>query len=147
MGVDINTYETIAIFNQWLVLNTCFSVLCSAADTVSWFLWSSITQHTYTFLVSATENLEELLVFLADHLLQSVQWLQSLCVVYVNDTPHDGQMSLTERLQTHQTGLDGFVFSSNTDVTLYISSSSVTVSRTFGLLQFLHHFSQHGVSS
>ncbi|XP_056091435.1 zinc finger protein 721-like [Rhinichthys klamathensis goyatoka] len=52
-------------------------------------------------------------------------------------------VTLAVRVQTPQTRLDGFVFSSSTDVTLNISSSSVTVSRKFTLLQFLHHFSQH----
>jgi len=105
------------------------------------------TQQTYTLLISAAENLQELVVFLAYHLLQSTSgfshfmWLTGVKFLMTVE------MGLTVRLQTHQTGLDGFVSSSSTDVTLHISSSSVTVSRKCSLLQFLHHFSQNGVFS
>ena len=105
------------------------------------------TQHTYTLLISATENLEELLMFLADHLLQSFSDFSHFVSLSFKETLMLLEVILTVRVQTQQTGLDSFVFSSSTDVTLHISSCSVTVSRESGLLQFLHHFSQHGVSS
>jgi len=104
------------------------------------------TQHTYTLLICATENLKQLLMFLADHLLQSSSGFSQIVSLSSKEALMLFEVILTVRVQTHQTGLDGSVFSSSTDVTLHISSSSVTVSSKIGLLQFLHHFSQHGVS-
>ncbi|KAG9332006.1 hypothetical protein JZ751_016282 [Albula glossodonta] len=61
------------------------------------------------------------------------------------------EVSFTVRGQAHQTGLHGFEFSPNAEITHHVSRSSVTVSRRSSLesclLQFLHHFSQHGVSA
>ena len=81
----------------------------------------------------------------ADHLLQSSSGISQIVSLSFKQTLMLFEVTLTVRVQTHQTGLDGFVFSSSTDVTLHISSSSVTVSRKFSLLQFLHQFSQNGV--
>ncbi len=148
-GVDINTYE-ISVSNISSVSSVKYLFLCPLC--CSWysvmvFMFIHRTQHTYTFLISATENLKELLMFLADHLLQSSSGISHFVFLSFKPTLMLFEVILTVRIQTHQTGLDSFVFSSSTDVTLHISSSSITVSREFGLLQFLHHFSQHGVSS
>lgn len=47
------------------------------------------------------------------------------------------KMSLIKSKNSKSSGLDDFVFSCSTDVTLHISSYSVTVSSKFGLRQFL----------
>ncbi|TRY55220.1 hypothetical protein DNTS_032685, partial [Danionella cerebrum] len=71
-----------------------------------------------------------------------VQWLRSRIKLLMSL-----KVSLTVRVQTHQTGLDGFDFGSRAEVTLHISRSSRTLSSSSSLcsalLQLLHHFSYY----
>ncbi len=112
-----------------LVLNTCFSVLCAAADTVcGFYVHPSYTAHIYTS--GQWDRKPQGASHVSGRSSPAVvQWLQSDCVSSFKQTLMLFEVILTVRVQTHQTGLDGFVFSSSTDVTLHISSSSVTVSR------------------
>ncbi len=56
----------------------CLCHLCCSWYNVMVFMFNNRTQHTYTFLVSTTENLEDLLMFLADHLLQSFSGISQI---------------------------------------------------------------------
>ncbi len=142
------------IWNEWYFSNISsvssvkylfFCPLCCSWYSVVVFMFIHQTQQANTFLISATENLKELLMFLADHLLQSSSGFSQIVSLSFKPTLMLFKVILTVRVQTHQTGLDGFVFSSSTDITLHISSTSRNHTLKFSLLQFLHHFSQHGV--
>ncbi len=138
MGADINTFEmnvsNISSVSSFKYLFLC-PLVCSWYNVVV-FMFNNRTQQTYTFLVSATENLEELLMFLADHLLQSSSGFSQIVSLFFKQTLMLFEVILTVRVQTHQTGLDSFVFSSSTDVTLHISSSSVTVRESLVFFSF-----------
>ncbi len=75
-------------------------------------------------------------MFLADHLLQSSSSFSQIVSLSFKATLMLFEVILTVRVQTHQTGLDGFVFSSSTDITLHISSSSRNHTLKISLLQF-----------
>jgi len=66
----------------------------------------------------------------ADHLLKSSSGVHHFMSLSWVKFLMPFKMILTVRVQTHQTGLDGFVFVPSTDVTLHISRFSVTLSRT-----------------
>uniref|UniRef100_A0A0E9Y1J6 Uncharacterized protein n=1 Tax=Anguilla anguilla TaxID=7936 RepID=A0A0E9Y1J6_ANGAN len=105
------------------------------------------TQITDTLLIGTTVNLQQFVMMRADFLLQVSSGFDQFVLLKRRRFIVRLEMSFTVRGQTHQTGLDSFVFSPSADITRHISRSSITVSRRSSLesclLQFLHHFSKH----
>ncbi|KAG9328795.1 hypothetical protein JZ751_010635, partial [Albula glossodonta] len=106
---------------------------------------------TDTLLIGTTVNLQQFLMLRADLLLQASCGFNQFVRLPSIEFIMKNQITFTVRGQTHQTGLDGFVFPPSADITHNVSRSGVTVSRRSSLesclLQFLHHISQYGVSA
>ena len=107
------------------------------------------TQQTDTLLISTTVNLQQLVMMRADLLLQVSRGFDQFVPLKGRKFIVRLEVSFTVRHQTHQAGLDSFALSSSSEITRHVYRSSATVSRRSSLesclLQFLHHFSQHGV--
>ncbi|KAG5849673.1 hypothetical protein ANANG_G00074250 [Anguilla anguilla] len=107
------------------------------------------TQITDTLLISTTVNLQNFVMMRADLLLQVSSGFDQFVLLKGRRFIVRLEVSFTVRDQTHQAGLHSFQLSPSAEITRHVSRSSITVSRRSSLesclLQFLYHFSQHGV--
>lgn len=91
------------------------------------FVFFHRAEYTYTHLVSATEQLQTLLMLGTNLSVQVAYFIHQL-VPFKSDRLIVGlEMLLAVGGQTHQAGLDSFVLLANADVTAYILGSCVIV--------------------
>ncbi len=93
------------------------------------FVFLHRTQHTDTHLVSATEQLQTLLMLGTDLSVQVADFVHQLVPFESGGLIVGLEMPLAVGGQTHQAGLDGFLLLANADVTTYILWSCVVVVR------------------
>ncbi len=86
-------------------------------------------------------------MFLADHLLQSSSGFSQIVSLSFKQTLMLFEVILTVRVQTHQTGLDRFVFSSSTDVAgvFNVEGCKRHLNDMFCSL-FVHSSAEHGAT-
>lgn len=93
------------------------------------FVFFHCTQHTDTHLVSATEQLQTLLMLRADLPVQVADFIHQLVPLKSGRLVVRLQVLLAVGRQTHQAGLDGFELLADADVAAYVLGSGVVVVR------------------
>lgn len=96
------------------------------------FVFFHRTEHTDTHLVSATEQLQTLLMLGTDLPVQVANFVHQLVPFESGRLKVRLEVLLAVGGQTHQAGLNGFVLLANADVTPYILGSGIVVVRGRG---------------